>query len=447
MLVPTARTVAATVVARVVDDGAFAAAALDAELERAVQLELRDRALATELVYGTLRLFPWLEERALRYAKRGTSKLDALVRAHLAVAIYQILVLTRVPAFAAVSEAVGAIRAVRGPQVAGFANAVLRKIAAEERPSEEVLARAAFRSAEASLREAIIRSIGEEGALALLGHDAKHRVPPLGLRIEDAAARETWLARLREARPNATFESGSVSPHAILALGGGRVADLPGYEEGAWTPQEEGSQLVALALGAKAGDVVLDACAGRGNKTGLLARAVGEKGAVDVADVHPKKLDRLTHELVRIGLRPRNAFAVDWSVGTGAAVGDYDRILVDAPCSGTGTLRRRPELALRRVATDLPELTRLQREILARAATLAKPGGRVVYAVCSVLREEAEDVLEGAAALGLEPAPFDAPAAIAIAGEQGTTLRLLPHAHGTDGYFVASFLRRALREG
>src|SRR4051812_5364515 len=123
MLVPSSRGVAATVISRVIADKAFAAAALDAELDRAVQLDPRDRALATELVYGTLRLFGWLEARIARHAKRGIDKLDPFVRAHLAVAAYQLFVLTRVPAFAAVSEAVSAVRAVRGAQVAGFANA------------------------------------------------------------------------------------------------------------------------------------------------------------------------------------------------------------------------------------------------------------------------------------------------------------------------------------
>jgi 16S rRNA (cytosine967-C5)-methyltransferase len=441
MLVPSARGIAATVIARVIADKAFAAAALDAELDRAVQLDARDRALATELVYGTLRLLGWLETRIGRDAKRGIEKLDPVVRAHLAVAAYQIFVLTRVPAFAAVSEAVSAVRAARGAKVAGFANAVLRKLAAEPRPGPDELARAAFESTDPSLRDAIVRAIGTDAAFALLG--SLEGAPPLGLRIEDAAARDQWLARLREARPQGTFEPGRVSPHAVLVRGAGKVTELPGYDDGAWTPQEEGSQLVALALGARRGDVVLDACAGRGNKTGLLARAVGASGAVDAADVHPKKLERLIRELERIGCRPRATYAVDWSLGAGGAEGNYDRILVDAPCSGTGTLRRRPELALRRSKADVDELARLQRAILSRVATLVKPGGRVVYAVCSILREEAEDVLSDVASTtGLEPIPFDASAATAIAGEGATMLRLLPHEHGTDGYFVASLRRR-----
>lgn len=440
---PNARTVAATVIARVVSDKAFAAAALDAELERAIQLDARDRALATELVYGALRLLGWLEGRIDRHAKRGTRTLEPMVRGHLVVAAYQIFVLTRVPVFAAVNEAVSAVRALRGPRVAGFVNAVLRKLAAEPRPSEEELARAALGGIDPELRDAVVRSIGEEGALSLLGQRQRGALPPLGLRVEDPSEREAWLARFREARPNATFELGQVSPHAILAFGAGKLALLPGYAEGAWTPQEEGSQLVALALGARGGESVLDACAGRGNKTGLLARAVGPSGAVDAADVHPNKLDRLTRELERIGARPRATYAVDWSLGSGDAPSGYDRVLVDAPCSGTGTLRRRPELALRRAAADIEDLARLQRSILRETASLLAPGGRLVYAVCSVLREEGEDVVEGvAAAAGLEPAPFDAPAAIAVAGPGASTVRLSPYEHGTDGYFIASLVRR-----
>lgn len=441
-MVPTARTVAAEVLVRVMRDGAFAAASLDAELDRAIQLDARDRGLATELVYGTLRYLRWLEDRIGRHAPRGIATLDPHVRAHLLVAAYQLYVLTRVPAFAVVNEAVDAVRAQRGggPKVAGFANAVLRKIAREPKPDEAMLEEAALASVEPSLKRAIVRAIGDDGAKRLVA--AHEGPPPLGLRIEDAAARDAWLARLRDARPNASFEAGRVSPHAVLARGAGRLVDLPGYDEGAWTPQEEGSQLVALALGAREGDVVLDACAGRGNKTGLLARAVGPRGAVDAADLHAKKLETLRRELGRIALSPRAAHAVDWSVGTGAIAGPYDRVLIDAPCSGTGTIRRRPELLLRRVEADLAALAKLQRAILARAASLVRPGGRVVYAVCSVLREEAEDVVSSAADAGLEPAAFDAAPAQAVAKDGASSLRLLPHEHGTDGYYVASFVRR-----
>ncbi|HEY8078336.1 MAG TPA: transcription antitermination factor NusB [Labilithrix sp.] len=424
---PTARSVAADVIVRVVRDGAFAAAALDTELERNVQLELRDRALATELVYGALRLYAWLEERLARHASRGLGQLDVRVRAVLVIAAYQLLVLERVPAFAAVNEAVTQAREAKGAKVAGFVNAVLRKIAREPRPSRDELARAALACVEPSLRAALVRSLGEDDARDLV---AVTEPPPIGLRIdaaiEEPSARELWIGRLREARPEASIEAGRVSPLAIVVRGAGKIVELPGYAEGAWTPQEEGSQAIALLLGAQPGEVVLDACAGRGNKTGLLAKQVGPSGAVDAVDLHPKKLERLTSELRRIRVAPRATYAVDWSVGSGDVTGKYDRVIVDAPCSGTGTLRRRPEIVLRRSAADLASLSRLQRTILERTRALVRPGGTLVYAVCSVLREEAEEVV----------------ASCANANEMVESIRLHPREHGTDGYFAARFVVR-----
>jgi 16S rRNA (cytosine967-C5)-methyltransferase len=437
-LVPTARSVASSVLVRVTRDGAFAAAALDTELDRNVQLEPRDRALTTELVYGTLRLHGWLEQRLAKHAPRGLSKLSHEVRAVLVLAAYQILALERVPAFAAVNEAVSAVRALSDSRVAGFVNAILRKLANEPRPADGELARAALASIEPALAHAIFESIGQQAALDWF---AGSEPPPQGIRVEDPLARPSWVARLRDARPNAKFEAGRVCPHAVLVRFAGRLTDLPGYREGAWTPQEEGAQVVALALGAREGDVVLDACAGRGNKSGFLARAVGKHGAVDAADLHPKKLDGLERDLERIGVRVRHTFPVDWSKGKGDVTGPYDRILVDAPCSGVGTVRRRPEILLRRTASDLENFRDLARSILARASTLVRPGGRVVYAVCSILREEAEAVVASANECGLKPIAFDAPIALSVAPANATSFRLLPHVHGTDGYFVASFVR------
>jgi 16S rRNA (cytosine967-C5)-methyltransferase len=143
-----------------------------------------------------------------------------------------------------------------------------------------------------------------------------------------------------------------------------------------------------------------------------------------------------------MNLRARATFAVDWSVGPGDVQADYDRVLVDAPCSGTGTIRRRPDLASRWDAKNLPELSRLQVQILLAAAARAKPGGMIVYAVCSVLREECEDVVNAAVASdpSLTSVPLDSAVVPALEGR--TSARLMPEEHGTDGYFLAAFRRR-----
>jgi 16S rRNA (cytosine967-C5)-methyltransferase len=436
------------VVSRVLREDAFAAAVLEAELSRAAQLEPRDRALSTELVYGSLRVLPWLKEQIARFASRGIDKLDERVQAHMVVAAYQ-LFFTRVPAFAAVSQAVESVRAERGVKMAGFTNAVLRKVAghAAEGDGDGLRSEALLASTPVWLLAALERALGAEGARALLGSGVEP--PSVTLRVEKAgerdAERDKWVTRLRAAAPDATFEPGALSPLAIKARSAGRPQSLPGWAEGAWTIQEEGSQLAALAVGARPGEHVLDACAGRGNKTGLLARAVGPQGdggAVDACDTSPSKLERLGQELSRVGLSVRATHAVDWTVGSGEVTETYDRVLVDAPCTGVGTLRRRPEIALRLKEEDLASKSRIQKAIATRVAERVRPGGSLVYVVCSLLREEAEEVVEALLAerRDFAPAPFEAPEVTALFGAVAS-FRVMPNVQGCDGYFVARMVR------
>jgi 16S rRNA (cytosine967-C5)-methyltransferase len=292
------------------------------------------------------------------------------------------------------------------------------------------------------LREALARSLGEAGAEAFLLSGA---APPIGLRIRWGEDRASWIDRLRSALPDATFEAGAVSPLAILMRGGSDPKRLPFYREGQITIHEEGAQVIALSLGASPGETILDACAGRGNKTALVMEMVGPTGAVDAADQHPQKLERLSTELARTHLAPRALLAVDWTAGPGDVPSRYDRVLIDAPCSGIGTIRRRPDLVTRLKASSLGELLDLQTSILVNAAERVKEGGTVLYAVCSPLREESEHVIERALtrAPWLTPAPFPSGPAKELAG-QSPTLRLTPYEHGTDGYFLASLQRRVV---
>ncbi len=270
--------------------------------------------------------------------------------------------------------------------------------------------------------------------------------PPIGLCLALGEDREAWIATLAAAAPGATVTAGAASPRAILVRGAGDVRRLPGAGT-AWIIQEEGAQVITLAAGAEPGARVLDACAGHGNKTWLLAQDVEPRGAVDASDLHPHKIAELRRGPA--GARTGATYATDWTAGTGDVPDGYDLVLVDAPCSGVGTLRRRPEIGRRRTAEDVTRLAGLQAAITRRAATRVRDGGRLVYAVCSVLREEGEEVVKALAdaaagdALGvrLEPAPFAGAIGRALAGE-GNTLRITPHVEGTDGYFAASFVVR-----
>ncbi len=424
---PTARSLAAHVIGRVLKDAAFAAAALDAELNRNVQLDPRERGLATELVYGVLRTRAALENRLKRYAPKGIQ--DFNTRIALLVAAYQILMLDRVPAFAAVDAAVSQVRAERGPRVAGFANAVLRRLVdSGERLEFDLALR---ESAPAWLYQRLLHSVGELEATAVLG--GGNVSPRVTVRPLLGRALPSWVA---------DAEPGRVSPRARKLERRGDPERWEGYAEGAFVVQEEGAQAVALLLGARPGERVLDACAGRGQKTSLLSEQVGPSGRVFASDVHPPKLTALLREFERLRLPAPQTAAVDWALGVGPVPADFDRVLVDAPCSGSGTLRHRPEILERLEPEDPVRLAALASAILVSAATRVRVGGRVVFAVCSLLEEEAEAVVERVKdVLVLEP--FDAPELESWLPAGASSVRLLPHAHGTDGYFVASFVRRA----
>jgi 16S rRNA (cytosine967-C5)-methyltransferase len=395
------------VLLRVAEEGAFASRALDGELQRA-RLSPRDAALATELVYGTLRALPRVDA-AFGPLLRDPRRTDPLLRAALRAATYQILFLSRVPPHAAVDEAVGLVGRARGRTLAGVANAVLRQVAAARPPHPEPPRTV---DVPAWLHAALVRGLGETRAAAFLA--SRTSPPPLGLRVEDTSpqARAALVERLRAALPDrasaaadggdpdegrapARVEAGAVSPRAVLLRGAGDPRALPGHAEGAFTVQEEGAQAVALALGARPGERVADVCAGHGGKTTLLARAVGPAGHVAALDLHEDKLAHIPPELDRLGL-PRDRVslhAVDLTVGAGGLGADFDRVLVDAPCTGLGTLHRRPELLMRIGASDPARMAALQRAILRTAARLVRPGGTLLYATCSPTRDESLDVV------------------------------------------------------
>jgi 16S rRNA (cytosine967-C5)-methyltransferase len=436
-----ARDVAARVLARVTRDGAFAAAALDAEIQRA-SLDPRDARLATELTYGVLRTEGWLVETGEALAAKGKLPDEPIARGHLLIGLYSLAFLDRLPPHAVVSEAVSGVRREVGEGPSKFANALLRSYArsleaAGSRPS---LGEAAARSVPAWLKGALTRSLGEEGATAYLG--AGPIPPPVALAVRDPSARDAWIERITAAAPaGATVRAGAVSRHAILLSGAGNPKKLPGFEED-WIVQEEGAQALALALDAAPGSYVLDACAGRGNKTWLLAALAGPQGRVVACDLHPSKLAKLTERIPNASV-----FAVDWTIGPGDVPEGADRVLVDAPCSGTGTLRRRPDILRRLREEDVAELAGQQIAIARGAASRAKAGARFLYAVCSVLEPECEGVVralcEPSGQVALAPAPFEGEGVPeALRGQ--TAARLLPQEHATDGYFLAGFVVQPL---
>ncbi|HET9501781.1 MAG TPA: RsmB/NOP family class I SAM-dependent RNA methyltransferase [Marmoricola sp.] len=402
---------------------------------RQARLPARDAAFATELVSGTLRMRAAYDAVLAQLVDRA---LDADVRDALRLGTHQLLGM-RVSNHAAVGTTVELVKREIGFRPSGLVNAVLRKVAG--RPLDEWLADQPLDVVTSHPRwvvDELARALDRPGELAPLLH-ADNARPTVTLVARPGLATRTEL-------PGRPLDS---SPYAV-ALDGGDPGAIAAVREGRAGVQDAGSQLVALAL-ARA-DVVgadarwLDLCAGPGGKAALLAAVAATRGARVLAN------DRVPHraELVRDGVRAAGAGMLGVICGDGTRpawpAAAFDRVLLDAPCSGLGALRRRPEARWRRRPEDLDDLVPLQERLLDGALDAVRPGGVVVYATCSpVVRETAgvvQSVLARRSDTGIEDAPALLPeVSDARSASLAEAAQLWPHRHGTDAMFVA-LLRR-----
>ena len=424
---PSAREVALEVIRRVVDEGAYSNRLLPAALARS-GLDERDRALATELAYGTLRHVPELDDAIGARAARPISRMTPGARAALRLGAYQILH-TRIPAHAAVGETVGVVV----PRERGFVNAILRRLAKEPpAPPEDghdhaISLRTGLAPwAVGELRKLLPAAEVEPAALALAGHG------PLTLRVNTCRTTvERVVTRLRESGVEADI--GRIHPECLL-LAGGNPTSLPGWDEGWFAVQDQASAFVVEALAPESGDRVLDACAAPGGKTASIACRIGEEGRVVAGDLHPDRSALVPPGLERLGL---DGLIITQDATHPAVLGPFDRVLVDAPCSGIGSARRRPELLWRARRQELSSMARLQVEIAVACADLLRPGGLLVYSVCTFPRAETDAAADAIVRHRSDLVPIETPGP--GGSDPALRHRLWPHRHGADGMFVAAF--------
>lgn len=420
-----------------VEAGGYAADLLHSQ--RARGLSLADRRLATELVMGVLRWRAQLDFVIVQAARRAIDNIPLLPRTALRLGAYQLRFLDRVPAMAAVHESVEMTKA-ESPRAAGFVNAVLRHL--PRAPMAALVGgeadlrrrREAEFSHPAWLLERWSRNFGPRAAAAIAEYN--NQPPPTAI----------WP-------PLDPVPAGiSILPGQLLRsaarVAAGDVTKLEVFRQGHLWVQDEASQLVAALLAPQGFDQVLDACAAPGGKTARVA-ALAPTARVVALELHPRRAALLQRRL-------RGAIPV--VVADAAALpvrGPFDRILVDAPCTGTGTLARNPEIRWRLTPTDPARLAQLQGRILRSAAATLAPRGRMVYSVCSLEPEEGAQVVEAllAADTGLELLPAgEVLTGMRETGElltepsrltYGPYLRILPGAFATDGFFAAVVRRRA----
>ena len=386
------RTLAIQVLSRVRATDAYLNVVLDTVLAESPPEDPRDAGFVTELTYGSTRRELALDYAITRFADRKLDTVEDRVLAALRLGAYQ-LFYTRVPARAAVAETVQALKEIGLSRASGFVNAILRKLAALPAqplpPEDDIIEHLSVRESHPRwLVERWLRQFGRERAEAMLV--ANNQTPAVVIRTNTAkGTRDALLEQLRETglevRPT------SVSPVGIVLPPLGRLEDVYGYAEGLWQVQDEAAQLVGIYGDIPASARVLDACAAPGGK----ACHQAETHEVVATDLHPNKLRKIDAEARRLGLKERlSAHAHDATQPWPEAWGEFHAILVDAPCSGLGTLRRHPELRYRRKAEDIGRLAVLQRRILENCQEAVQPGGLLVYAVCTPEPQEGQDQVE-----------------------------------------------------
>lgn len=447
-----ARVEALGILCRVEEDQAYADLALEAALTRA-KLPRRDRALATELVYGTLRWQRRLDWILAPHSRRSLMRLDPWVRNLLRLTAYQLQFLGKVPAWAAVNDAVALakLRAATGGRKPGgpspgnaapFVNAVLRSLTRSGSlpplppdPLEAAATRLAFPTW-LTRRWAEQRGLDEAERLMT----ALDERPPFTVRVTLLKCSRAALAgRLADEEEVGSWPT-DYAPDGLVLESPGAISRFKSFKEGWFTVQDEASMLVGHFLDPKPGETVADVCAAPGTKTTHLAQLMEARGRVLAFDVHAERLGLVAKAAVRLG-----ATIVECHAGRAETLapefrGRCDRVLVDAPCSNLGVLRRNPDVKWRRSPADFPRLQARQRALIEAGASMARSGAHLVYATCSLEPEENEDVV--APFLAAHPEwVLDPPASFPIPLEPPGVLRCLPQRHGTDG-FTAFRLRR-----
>jgi len=443
-----AREAALDVLVRVEEQRAYSNLLLNQTLQRAA-LSRADAALATELVYGTIGRRNTLDYYLTRFVAKGLHKLEPWVRCLLRLSLYQLVYLQRIPDHAAVSEAVHIAKRRGHAGISGMVNGVLRSVL---RSKQELtlpdglgdVARIALAHSHPEwLVQRWVRQFGVATAEAICA--ANNEPPPVSLR---ANALRGGRAQLVDAlvADGVRAEPSALAPSGVRVAGAGNMALDPRFGAGLYSIQDESSMLVAEALEPAAGMRVLDCCAAPGGKTAHIAEKMGDRGEIWACDLHEHKRQLIEQQAARLGLASIRTLTMDAAQLAGHfAPASFDRILLDAPCSGFGVIRRKPDLKWAKQEADIAGIAGLQRELLASVHGLLAPGGVLVYSTCTLESAENEEQVRRFLAehddFALEPLPAEAFAALGEAASTGM-VSILPQQFGSDGFFIARLRKR-----
>lgn len=446
-----AREVALDILVRVEQQGAYSNLLLNSTLQKSA-LSREDTGLATELVYGSISRMLTLDYVLGDFVSKGIAKLQPWVRNLLRLSLYQIMYLDRVPSHAAVNEAVN-IAKKRGHQgISGMVNGVLRSVlrAGDLPVLKEGLSQEERISILHSHPLWMVRrwaaEYGIEAAEAMCA--ANNEAPAVSIRVNTTMiSRDQLLEQMQEAGLDAS--PSKVSPFGVVIKGGGNLALSSWYSDGYISIQDESSMLVAEAVAPEPGMDVLDCCAAPGGKSAHMGELMKDSGKIYSNDLHEHKAKLIEDQAARLGLECIQTGSRDaLELADSFAPASFDRILLDAPCSGLGVIRRKPDLKWRKQPEDVASVAVLQGELLQSVSRLLKPGGVLVYSTCTT--EQAENSVIIADFLKNNPdfvsGSFSSPLWSRLEGTalaEGEGIQLLPQHFGSDGFYIARLERRS----
>ena len=431
---------------RIKKEGGFADRLIDIELSSGL-LSGPDRGLYAELVFGVLRRQGTLDHILQQLLEKPMIELDPLALVILRIGLYQLTCLDRIPESAAVNESVNLAKLIT-PGTSGLINAVLRNylrrrdtITFPDISSNPAAAIAARHSQPEWLAEQWIGQCGV--AEAELVAEASSQQPPLTLRVNTLRSSRDQLLQEFEAQGIEAAPC-RFSPDGIVMAGRHIISTLPGFDAGLFAVQDEASQLASRLLGVKPGERVWDSCCAPGGKTCHLAQLMDDQGELIATDISRSKLTLVQDSLRRLGITSVSTAVADLHQPETFPAGDFDRILLDAPCSGLGVIRRNPEAKWRLFSGDITRLAAVQKTLLKNAAVKLKPGGTLLYSTCSTSEAEnelvVEDFLLHNPGFVLENLNDLFPAWGDLIAFYGM-FRAWPHRHNMDGFFAARIRR------
>lgn len=413
--------------------GAYSNLLINQLLTKHQGIEVRDRALLTEIVYGTIQHQRWIDFHLAPFLSKGIDKLDDWVKQLLRLSMYQLLFLDRVPSRAVVHESVELAKKRGHRGISGMVNGVLRNQLRSAKPSIEEIVdpveRLAIRTSHPTwLVQRWVKQFGYETAERIC---TENNLPAkVSIRVNPLKATKAEVQQLLEEEGYQMEAIEGVETALRLVEGQGNLAHTKAYQDGLFTIQGESSMHITPLLHPQPGMKVLDACAAPGGKTTHIAEYMQNEGKIIANDLHPHKQRLIDQQLQRLGITNVETMVRDARKLAEQFRDEFDRILIDAPCSGFGVIRRKPDLKWSKTEADISQIARVQLDILEALAPLLKKDGCLVYSTCTMEKEENEAVIERF----LESHPQ-------FRQVEGSTKQILPHHFHSDGFYMTKIER------